>query len=137
METEEEDKKQKPDSNEYEERMAQCMKWLLYDKMTYTQFSKHCSKVFGCTVRTGNNYWTACKDRIKEKFSDQLEDILTSQLARYFVLLKRAHDEENDFIEIKCLQDISKLTGIEPTKKVDLTSGNKPITISINLESDE
>lgn len=131
------EKSQKPDSNEYEERMFQCMTWILYDKMGYAQFCKHVAKEFDCTARTAANYWADCKARIKEMFADKMEDILNDQLTRYFTLLKRAHEEGNDLIELNVLKQLDKIYGLEATKKIDVTSGGDKLNIIINLDTNE
>ena len=110
---------------------------ILYDKLSYTQFRDLVSKEFGVSSLQAELYYKETRQLLKDKFTAQTDEILNEQLGRYFDLLKRARKDGNDLVEMTVLKQLDKIFGLEATKKVDVSSGGKPITISINLESTE
>jgi len=116
----------------YEERIPDAFEMILYEKLSYTEFRQLGAKKWGITERAAETIWKDCKDRIKARFEEQTEEIISEQLSRYFDLLTRARTDNNKRVERETLADINKLYGLE-NKKIDITSGGEPISININL----
>lgn len=119
----------------YEERIPEALEMILYEKLSYTEFRQQGAKKWGITERAAENIWKDCKDRIKARFDEQAEEIISEQLSRYFDLLQRARADRNKRVERETLADINKLYGLEQ-RKIDITSNGEPITIKINLKEE-
>jgi hypothetical protein len=122
----------KSNAVQYEEHIIEAMHLILYKKLSYTEFKEYASKQYGISVRAAENLWSTVKDRIKERFQDKQEEIINDQLQRTFDLLQRCIASGNRRVEAEVLRDLSKLYGLD-VKRVDVTSGNQPIAININL----
>lgn len=117
---------------EYEDRIPEAMEMILYKKLNYVEFRVQGSKKWGISERMAENIWKDTKDRLKARFAEKEEEIISEQLSRYFDLLDRAREANNKRVEREVLADISKLYGLEQ-KKIDVTSNGQPISININL----
>lgn len=120
----------------YEERIPDAMEWMLYKKVSFTEFKKEFSKKYNISERQAEMIWSDVKERIKERFAQQTEEILSEQLQRYYSLLERARQDDDRITELNVLRELTKLYGFE-TKKIDVSSGGKPISINITLDSDD
>lgn len=118
---------------EYEERMTRVFEAILYQKLSYVEFRDQISREFGITQRQAENLWAEARKRLKERYSQEQEEVLQEQLNRYHDLLMRARDSGNRRVEREVLADMNKLYGLESPKKVDITSGGEQISININL----
>ena len=118
---------------EYEDRMTRVFEAMLYEKKSYTEFKEQISKEFNITQRQAENMWADARKRLKERYSQEQEEVLQEQLNRYHDLLMRARDSGNRRVEREVLADMNKLYGLESPKKVDITSGGEQISININL----
>lgn len=116
----------------YEERIPEAMEMILYEKLSYTEFRQQGAKKWGITERAAESVWKDVKDRIKARFDEKAEEIISEQLSRYFDLLSRARADKNKRVERETLADINKLYGLEQ-RKIDITSNGEPISININL----
>jgi hypothetical protein len=116
----------------YEERIPEAFEMILYEKLSYTEFRQQGAKRWGITERAAETIWKDVKDRLKARFQEQAEEIISEQLSRYFDLLQRARAENNKRVERETLSDINKLYGLEQ-RKIDITSNGEPISININL----
>jgi len=116
----------------YEERIPEAMEMILYEKLSYTEFRQQGAKRWGITERSAESIWKDCKDRIKARFDEKSEEIISEQLSRYFDLLTRSRADNNKRVERETLADINKLYGLEQ-RKIDITSNGEPISININL----
>ncbi len=116
----------------YEERMPEAFEMILYEKLSYTEFREKGAKRWGITERAAESIWKEVKDRLKARFQEQQEEIISEQLSRYFDLLSRARETNNKRVERETLADINKLYGLEQ-RKIDITSNGEPISININL----
>ena len=116
----------------YEERIPEAMEMILYEKLSYTEFRQQGAKKWGITERAAESVWKDCKDRLKARFEEQAEEIISEQLSRYFDLLHRARTDNNKRVERETLADINKLYGLEQ-RKIDITSNGEPISINIQL----
>ena len=116
----------------YEERIPEAMEMILYEKLSYTEFRQTGAKKWGITERAAESVWKDCKDRLKARFEEQAEEIISEQLSRYFDLLHRARLDNNKRVERETLADINKLYGLEQ-RKIDITSNGEPISINIQL----
>ena len=105
----------------YEERIPEAFEMILYEKLGYTEFRQQGAKKWGITERAAEAVWKDCKDRIKARFEEQTEEIISEQLRRYFDLLTRARADNNKRVERETLADINKLYGLEQ-RKIDITS---------------
>ena len=119
----------------YEERIPEAFEMILYEKLGYTEFRQLGAKKWGITERAAETIWKDCKDRIKARFEEQTEEIISEQLSRYFDLLTRARADNNKRVERETLADINKLYGLEQ-RKIDITSNGEPISINIKLTDD-
>ena len=117
----------------YEERIPEAFEMILYQKLSYNEFRTEGAKKWGITERASENVWKDVKDRLKARFQEQTEEIISEQLSRYFDLLARARFDNNKRVERETLADINKLYGLE-NKKIDITSGGEPITINIKID---
>jgi hypothetical protein len=119
----------------YEERIPEAFEMILYEKLNYVEFRTQGAKRWGITERSAETIWKDCKDRLKARFEEKTEEIVSEQLSRYFDLLGRARADNNKRVERETLADINKLYGLE-TRKIDVTSGGEPVTINIKLSDD-
>lgn len=117
----------------YEERIPEAFEMILYEKLSYTEFREKGAKRWGITERAAENIWKDVKDRLKARFEEKTEEIISEQLSRYFDLLQRARESNNKRVERETLADINKLYGLEQ-RKIDITSNGEPISININLQ---
>jgi hypothetical protein len=116
----------------YEEKMVRVFEVMLYEKKSYTEFRDQISKEFGITTRAAENMWLDARNRLKERYTEEQENVLQDQLTRTMDLLNRARESNNRRVEAEVLRDLTKLYGLD-VKKVDITSGGEPISININL----
>ena len=118
----------------YEERIPEALEMILYEKLSYTEFRQQGAKRWGITERSAETIWKDCKDRLKARFEEQTEEIISEQLSRYFDLLTRARADNNKRVERETLADINKLYGLEQ-RKIDITSNGEPISINIQIDN--
>ena len=119
---------------EYEERMVRVFELMLYERLNSIEFRNKASKEFGITTRQADNLWKDAKDRLKLRFEDEREELLSSQIERYFDLLNRCRDSNNRRVEKEVLDSLTKLFGLENTQKLDITSAGEPVSINIILD---
>jgi hypothetical protein len=119
---------------EYEEKMVRVFELIVYEKKSYVEFRDIVSKEFGISTRAAENMWQDCRNRLKERYSQEREEILSEQLNRLYDLLNRSRLSGNRRVEAEVLRDISKIYGLDQPLKVDVTSGGNPISININLD---
>jgi hypothetical protein len=117
---------------EYEERIPEAFEMILYQKLNYVEFRTTASKRWKISERAAETIWKDVKDRLKARFDEKTEEIISEQLSRYFDLLSRARADNNKRVERETLADINKLYGLEQ-RKIDITSNGEPISININL----
>lgn len=117
---------------EYESRIPEALHMILYEKKNSIEFRQEGAKKWGISERMADNIWKDCKDRVRKRFEEQSEEIIAEQLQRSFDLLYRARESGNRRVEAEVLRDISKLYGLD-TRKIDITSGGNPVSITINL----
>jgi vacuolar-type H+-ATPase subunit H len=129
----EEKKGRKTNVAQYEERMTEVFEMILYKKLSYTEFRTQASELFGITTRQAENLYKDARDRLKERFTQEREEILSEQLNRMYDLLNRSRESGNRRIEAEVLRDLNKIYGLDQPVKVDITSGGDPISININL----
>jgi vacuolar-type H+-ATPase subunit H len=130
------EKGRKTNEAQYEERMTEVFEMVLYKKLSFTEFRQEAARKFEITTRQAENLYKDARDRLKERFAQERDEILQEQLSRYFDLLERARMDNNKRVEREVLADINKLYGLDQPIKVDLTSGNLPISINIVLNKD-
>jgi hypothetical protein len=123
----------KTDELEFESRMNRVYEMMLYEHLSYREFATKAAKEFNISERQSENLWKEARVRLKERFSNNSEEILENHLNQLFDLLKRCRDDNNKRTEREVLNDIAKIYQLE-TKKVDITSNGQPISININLE---
>jgi len=121
---------------QYEERMVEVFEMILYAKLSYTEFRSQAAEKFGITTRQAETLYKEARERLKERFDQQREEILSEQLGRLYDLLTRCREAGNRRVEAEVLRDLNKIYGLDQPVKVDLTSGNLPISININLSND-
>lgn len=124
----------KTNTVESAERFQKAFDLIVYKRLSYTEFKVNFSKEMGITQRQAETVYKKVKDTLKERFQDEREEILESQITRYFDLLERAKENGNRRIEREVLADLNKLYGIESASKVDIVSGGEPISLNIILD---
>lgn len=126
----------KSNVSQYEERMVEVYEMILYKKLSYTEFKKEAAKRFGITQRAAEDLYKEARDRMKEKFSQEREEILNEQLTRYYNLLDRARQEGNRRVEVEVLRDLNKIYGLNAEQKIDVTSNGEKLSINIILDNE-
>lgn len=121
---------------EYEQKMVRVFELIVYEKKSYTEFRDIVSKEFDITTRAAENMWQDCRNRLKERFTQERDEILSEQLNRLYDLLNRSRLSGNRRVEAEVLRDISKIYGLDQAVKVDVTSGGNPISLNIILDKD-
>lgn len=121
---------------EYEERMVRVFEMIVYEKKSYNEFREQAAKEFDITQRAAENLWADCRNRLKERYAQDREEILSEQLNRLYDLLNRSRLAGNRRVEGEILRDISKIHGLDQPVKVDITSAGEPIAVNIILNKD-
>lgn len=126
----------KTDEIQFEARMSRVYEMMLYEHLGYNEFAEKASKEFGVSVRQGENLWAEARKRLKERYTQNQEEILENHLNQLYDLLKRCRDDNNKRTEREVLADIAKIHSLEGTKKIDITSNGEPISLNIVLDRD-
>jgi hypothetical protein len=121
---------------EYEQKMVRVFELIIYEKKSYTEFRDIASKEFEITTRAAESMWTDCRNRLKERFSQEREEILSEQLNRLYDLLNRSRLAGNRRVEAEVLRDISKVYGLDAPQKVDITSNGNQLSLNIVLDKE-
>ena len=119
---------------EYEEKMVRVFELIVYEKKSYVEFRDIASKEFGISTRAAESMWQDCRNRLKERFTQEREEIMSEQLNRLYDLLNRSRLSGNRRVEAEVLRDISKIYGLDQPVKMDITSGGNPISINIQMD---
>jgi len=125
-------KGRKTDELEFESVMSRVYEMMLYEHLSYREFATKAAKEFDISERQAERLWKEARTRLKERYTQNQDEILENHLNQLYDLLKRCRDERNKRVEREVLQDIAKIYSLE-TKKVDITSNGQPISININL----
>jgi hypothetical protein len=125
-------KGRKTDELEFESVMSRVYEMMLYEHLSYREFATKAAKEFNISERQGERLWKEARIRLKERYTQNQDEILENHLNQLYDLLKRCRDENNKRTEREVLADIAKIHSLE-TKKVDITSNGQPISININL----
>jgi hypothetical protein len=125
-------KGRKTDELEFESVMSRVYEMMLYEHLSYREFASKAAKEFDISERQAERLWKEARTRLKERYTQNQDEILENHLNQLYDLLKRCRDERNKRVEREVLQDIAKIYSLE-TKKVDITSNGQPISININL----
>ena len=118
---------------EFESRMPRIFEMMLYEHLSYREFAAKAAKEFDVSERTAETWWKEARTRMKERYSQNSEEILENHLTQLYDLLHRCREDNNKRTEREVLNDIAKIHQLE-VKKVDITTNGQPITISINLD---
>jgi hypothetical protein len=132
MENKEIKKGRKTDELEFESVMSRVYEMMLYEHLSYREFATKAAKEFNISERQAERLWKEARVRLKERYTQNQDEILENHLNQLYDLLKRCRDENNKRTEREVLADIAKIYSLE-TKKVDITSNGQPISININL----
>jgi hypothetical protein len=120
---------------EFEKQLVVAFEYIVWQRMSYTEFRDTYSKEMGISTRQAENVWAEVKKRLKERFAGEREELLETQLSRYQDLLESARTRGNTRVMRETLADISKLYGLDQTK-IDITSGGEPLTVNIILDKE-
>jgi transposase len=118
---------------EFESRMPRIFEMMLYEHLSYREFAAKAAKEFDVSERTAETWWKEARTRMKERYTQNSEEILETHLTQLYDLLHRCRADNNKRTEREVLNDIAKIHQLE-VKKVDVTSGGQPIAININLD---
>ena len=132
MENKEIKKGRKTDELEFESVMSRVYEMMLYEHLSYREFATKAAKEFNISERQAERLWKEARIRLKERYTQNQDEILENHLNQLYDLHKRCRDENNKRTEREVLADIAKIHSLE-TKKVDITSNGQPISININL----
>ncbi len=121
---------------QYEERMVEVFEMVLYKKLSFTEFRSQAAEKFGITTRQAETLYKEARERLKERFEQQRDEILSEQLGRLYDLLDRCREAGNRRVEAEVLRDLNKIYGLDQPVKVDLSTNGQPISININLSND-
>lgn len=121
---------------QYEERMVEVFEMILYSKLSYTEFRSQAAEKFGITTRQAETLYKEARERLKERFDQQREEILSEQLGRLYDLLARCREAGNRRVEAEVLRDLNKIYGLDQPVKLDLSTNGNPIAINIILDKD-
>jgi len=69
------------------ERIEEALELMLYKKLSTQEFRVTFSKMYGVTERTADNIWAKCKQILKDRFTENTDEIISEQLSRYYDLL--------------------------------------------------
>ena len=127
-----EKKGRKTDELEFEQVMERVFYMMLYEHLSYREFAAKAAKEFKVSERQAERLWKEGRDRLKERYKQNQDEILENHLNQLYDLLKRCRDDNNKRTEREVLADIAKVHQLE-VKKVDVTSAGQPISININL----
>lgn len=125
-------KGRKTDELEFESVMSRVYEMMLYEHLSYREFATKAAKEFKISERQAERLWKEARTRLKERYTQNQDEILENHLNQLYDLLKRCRDENNKRTEREVLADIAKIHQLE-VKKVDVTSNGQPISININL----
>jgi hypothetical protein len=123
----------KTDELQFEMRMNRVYEMMLYEHLGYNEFAEKAAKEFDVSVRQAENLWAEARNRLKERFARNSEQILEDHLNQLYDLLKRCRDDNNKRTEREVLADIAKVQGMDK-QKIDLTTNGQPISINIKLD---
>lgn len=126
----------KTDEIEFESRMVRVYELMLYDHLSYREFATVASKEFGISERQAENLWKEARTRLKERYSQNHEEILENHLNQLYDLLKRCREDRNKRVEREVLADIAKIHSLEGTKKIDITSNGNALSLNILLDKE-
>jgi len=118
----------------YEERMVRVFEMMLYERLNSIEFRNKASKEFKISTRAADDLWKDAKERLKLRFEDEREELLSAQLQRYFDLLSRCRESNNRRVEKEVLDSLTKLFGLEAASKIDVTSQGQAISLNIILD---
>jgi hypothetical protein len=127
-----EKKGRKTDELQFEQYMERVFYMMLYEHLSYREFATKAAKEFNVSERQAERLWKEGRDRLKERYKQNQDEILENHLNQLYDLLKRCRDDNNKRTEREVLADIAKVHQLE-VKKVDISSGGQPISININL----
>jgi hypothetical protein len=119
-----------------EEQLNTAFELIVYKRLSYVEFKEIYSKEMGISQRQAENVWAKVKTILKERYKDERDEILETQLNRMYDLLNRCREAGNRRVEAEILRDINKLYGLDAPQKIDITSGGDPIAINIVLNND-
>jgi hypothetical protein len=129
-------KENKSNELEYEQRVERAFELMLYEKKSYDEFKKQFAQEFYITTRQAENVWKDVRTRLKERYAQNQEEILTEQLNRLYDLLNRSRLSGNRRVEAEVLRDISKIYGLDQPVKVDITSNGNQLSLNIVLDKE-
>jgi hypothetical protein len=126
----------KTDEIEFESRMSRVFEMMLYDHLSYREFATIAAKEFNISERQAENLWKEARTRLKERYSQEQDEILENHLNQLYDLLKRCREDRNKRVEREVLADIAKIHSLEGTRKIDITSNGNEINLNIVLDRD-
>ena len=121
---------------QYEERMSEVFEMILYKKLSFTEFRSEAAKKFDISTRAAESLYKDARERLKERFAQERDEILQEQLGRLYNLLDRCREAGNRRIEAEVLRDLNKIYGLDAPQKLDVMSNGQPIAININLNNE-
>jgi hypothetical protein len=109
---------------------------MLYDHLSYREFASKAAKEFTISERQAERLWKEARERLKERYQQNQEEILENHLNQLYDLLKRCREDRNKRVEREVLADIAKIHSLEGTKKIDITSNGNALSLNILLDKE-
>lgn len=123
----------KTDELEFESVMEKVFHMMLYEHLSYREFATKAAKEFNITERHAERLWKEARTRLKERFTQNQDEILENHLNQMYDLLRRCKMDGNKKVEREVLADLAKIYGAEK-KNIDITTNGQPITITLNID---
>jgi len=118
----------------YQQRINEAIELVLVKGLSVQEFRKYYSKLYSVSERTADTVWAEIKKILRSRTLKNQEEIISAQLGRYQHLYQSAIEDGNKRVAREALWDMSRIMGLDQ-KKIDITSGDLPLDIKINLSN--
>lgn len=119
-----------------QENLNLAFEFIVYKRLSYVEFKEQYAKELGISQRHAENIWAQVKQILKDRYENERNEILETQLDRMYDLLNRCRENGNRRIEAEVLRDLNKIYGLDAPQKIDLTSQGESININIVLNKE-
>ena len=127
----------KADTAQSQERTRKAIECILKHNFSRREWVQYCAKQYEISDRQADKYWSFANQHIIEKWTKKKDTLVEEHYGRLFDLYEKAVNAEEWNVARLCLQDLSKLTGINEPEKKDITSDGESIKIVIGVDNDD
>lgn len=124
----------KADTAQSQERTRKAIECILKHNFSRKEWVQYCAKHYEISDRQADKYWSFANNHIVEKWTKKKDTLVEEHYGRLFGLYENAVKAKEWNVARLCLQDLSKLTGINEPDKKDITSEGEKINIIISKE---